>query len=369
MTLSRRAIFGIAALPLLARDAHAVTTNGALLDDASIAHLLTMTSVPGIQLAVLDDWRIADARCLGRLRDDGADASMKSLFQAASLTKPVFAVSVLELARRGAIDLDRPLQTYLPFTADAKARLVTPRHVLAHATGFPNWRGVQDGDLASAFVPGTNFRYSGEGYFVLQRVVEHVTRRTAASWIRELVLQPACMTRTTFDPDDDVAWPHDLSGACMTNRGPGFVAKRRSAGPAKPLETWNDDERRAAAAHAGDPPIADSMIPNMAGSLWSTASDYARFLIHARGYDELRTPATRVKGTLAWSVGWGLEQGDGALLGWQWGDAPGVKSFFALDLDRGRGIVVLTNGQAGAKVYQPLVRGWLGRNLDSLLWV
>src|SRR5262249_61678185 len=77
-------------------------------------------------------------------------------FEAASLSKPVFAYAVLKLVDEGKFDLDKPLNRYLPGNydvgEDARLGKITARHVLSHTTGFPNWRG--DGKLKIHFTPG-----------------------------------------------------------------------------------------------------------------------------------------------------------------------------------------------------------------------
>ena len=76
-----------------------------------------------------------------------------TLFEAASVTKPVFSFAVQRLAERGVIDLDKPLYLYLPYPDieyDERYKLMTARHVLTHRTGFPNWRWMnEDGKLKS----------------------------------------------------------------------------------------------------------------------------------------------------------------------------------------------------------------------------
>jgi CubicO group peptidase (beta-lactamase class C family) len=102
-----------------------------------------------------------------------------TLYEAASITKPVFAFAVQRLAERGVIDLDKPLYLYLPYediAYDDRYKLMTARHVLTHRTGFPNWRSMnEDGKLNLKFTPGTGYGYSGEGFEYLKMVIEKIT--------------------------------------------------------------------------------------------------------------------------------------------------------------------------------------------------
>jgi CubicO group peptidase (beta-lactamase class C family) len=107
----------------------------------------------------------------------GAPVTEDTIFEAASLSKPVFAYGVLKLVEQRKLGLDVPLTTYLPkpyIQDDDRLNKITARIVLSHRTGFPNWRG--DGKpLAIHFTPGERFSNSGEGYIYLQHVVEQIT--------------------------------------------------------------------------------------------------------------------------------------------------------------------------------------------------
>ena len=139
----------------------------------------------------------------------GADTS--TLYQAASLTKQVTAHAALTLSRRGKLDLDRPLVSWVDDLPNPLARTVTPRQVLSHSSGFPNWRYVSEGqplpELVPAFAPGSQYQYSGEGYFYLQRVLEEIAGRGFGEVVRELVFEPFGMKSSTLVWD-----PETLSG-------------------------------------------------------------------------------------------------------------------------------------------------------------
>ena len=93
------------------------------------------------------------------------------------------------LVEEGVIDLDKPLQAYLAkplpdypayadLAGDERYKQITARMVLSHSTGFPNWRQFEpDGRLKFLFAPGARYSYSGEGFALLQMVVEEITGR------------------------------------------------------------------------------------------------------------------------------------------------------------------------------------------------
>ena len=100
-----------------------------------------------------------------------------SIFQAASLSKQAATYAAFALRNAGKLDFDTPLVSYVDDLQDERARTVTARQVLSHSSGFPNWRGPNESKLIPSFLPGSSFQYSGEGFFYLQRVMEHVTGR------------------------------------------------------------------------------------------------------------------------------------------------------------------------------------------------
>ena len=101
-------------------------------------------------------------RRLGRpyAKASAALATPETLFEAASLSKVVLAVAVRDMVREGLIDLDRPVAEHVAFTKDAATRPITPRHLLSHSSGLPDWRDEASEPLTSAFAPGTRFRYA-----------------------------------------------------------------------------------------------------------------------------------------------------------------------------------------------------------------
>ena len=121
-----------------------------------------------------------------------------TIFEAASLSKPVFAYLVLRLADRGEFDLDRPLLEMLEYPRvahDERSKRITARMVLSHGTGLPNWGGER---LTLQFDPGTAYGYSGEGFVFLQKAIERVTGRSLEALARREVFQPLGMTRSSF---------------------------------------------------------------------------------------------------------------------------------------------------------------------------
>lgn len=167
--------------------------------EREIPRLLREGEVPGLSIAVIRDKKIAWTGAFG-VADPASGTPVRpdTVFQAASLTKPVAAYLALRLADRGVLDLDRPLWSILPhpqLEADPRARQITARHVLSHTTGLPNWG---DGKLETRFLPGERFGYSGEGFVWLQKTVEKLTGTPLAELARREVFAPLGMTRSSL---------------------------------------------------------------------------------------------------------------------------------------------------------------------------
>ncbi len=166
--------------------------------------------IPGVSLALIKDGQLVYHKTYGvENAMTGEKVDETSLFEAASITKPVFAFAVQRLAERGEIDLDKPLYLYLPYKDienDERYKLITARHVLTHRTGFPNWRWMnEDGKLNIRFTPGTAYNYSGEGFEYLKMVVEKITGKKVEQVLQEEVIEPIGLYHTFFSKNDSLA--------------------------------------------------------------------------------------------------------------------------------------------------------------------
>lgn len=264
-----------------------------------------------------------------------------SVFQAASLSKPVFAYAVLKLAEQGRIDLDAPVMRYLPqgyrhrvdplkpepaeLAADPRLQAITVRMVLNHTSGLPNWAS---GPLKVVNTPGTTWDYSGEGYVLLQRAVETITGQPLDRFMAEQVFAPSGMQRSSYRWNDTIA----------RHLQPGNKAN------GAPRTTLNMTE-----------PIA-------AFSLYTTASDYARFLVGLSGdaaalKQTIAVPVPADPGLgLDWGLGWGIERHQDDTFIWQWGNNPGYRAFAMISVRTGDGFVMLTNGENGLELAQPMAQ-------------
>lgn len=156
-------------------------------------------------------------------------------FYGASLSKPVFAVMVMQLVEKGILDLDKPLQEYLPkpiydykptkkwhdnyqdLKEDSSYLKITARMCLNHTTGFPNWRWDEpDQKLRVKTLPGSRYSYSGEGLVYLQVVLEHLLNKPLEQMMQENIFRPLKMNNSSYiwqpEFEKDYCFGHNATG-------------------------------------------------------------------------------------------------------------------------------------------------------------
>jgi CubicO group peptidase (beta-lactamase class C family) len=294
--------------------------------DRFIHAYLAYFKVPGLSLAVIKDAKVVYRHGYG-LRNTMTQepVTADTVFEAASMTKPVFAYLVLRLVDRGVLELDTPLYTYFPYddiAHDDRYKLITARMVLTHRTGFPNWRS---GKLDIKFTPGTQVSYSGEGFVYLGKVVEHLTGKTLADLCR-----------------DEVFALLGVENASLV---------------------WNDAVARATATgHGGLAPFEKGKPrePNVAASLHIDAGNYAKFLTAVVGGEGLSAATAKemlrpqVKNPQqeghSWGLGIDIEDAPAGTSYGHGGRNPGFTSRSLMDKERGIGCVLLVNNDDADKI-------------------
>ena len=169
-------------------------------DDARIRSAMETFQVPGVGIAVIEGGEVVWNASYGVSNiETGALINDETLFQAASLTKPLFAYVILRLIDAGIVNFDeRLIETYRPhdLADNPWNEAITVRHVLTHQTGLPNWRPADDEQalLDPAFEPGTGYSYSGEAFHWLQQVCETKTGLGLHALTDQYLFTPAGLT-------------------------------------------------------------------------------------------------------------------------------------------------------------------------------
>ena len=329
----------------------------------TLVERMAFYKVPGVGIAVLHNGVIEWAKGYG-VREAGQPAPVgtDTLFQAASISKPVAAMAALRLVQEGKLSLDedvnRKLTTWkVPENEFTTEQKVTLRRMLTHSAGltvhgFPGYAqgaplptlvqvldGVPPANTAPIRVnvkPGALNRYSGGGFTLIQQMLIDVTGKPFPDFMQETVLGPLGMRRSTCQqPLPEALWrqaasAHDRSGVAIKGR-------------------WNTYPEMAAAG------------------LWTTPSDLARFAIELRnafhGRSErvlsaatARQMLTRQRKDLN-GLGIGLG-GEGKTLSFSHGGANrGFMCYLVAFAESGDGAAIMTNGDRGQALIQEVLRG------------
>ncbi|MEM6381019.1 MAG: serine hydrolase domain-containing protein, partial [Bacteroidota bacterium] len=147
--------------------------------DQFLQDQMEQKQIPGMAIAFINQGQVVHHQTWGYANlEKQIPVDDKTIFEAASLSKSVFAYFVMKYVEAGQLDLDQPLYTYLPYpdiADDERYKKITARMVLSHRSGFPNWRtDYPEKKLFIQFEPGTDFHYSGEGYQYLALVLKEL---------------------------------------------------------------------------------------------------------------------------------------------------------------------------------------------------
>ena len=330
--------------------------------DSVARKLLDTAQLTGLQLSIINDNKIVFANSYGyrnKAKNQLNDTS--TCFYAASLAKPLFAYIVMQLVDEEKIDLDKPLYLYLPkplpeyenyidLKGDDRWKLITARDCLDHTTGFPNWREYNPHDnkkLEIFFTPGTRYAYSGEGIYLLQMVIETITKRHLEDIAREKIFKPFSMGRTSFlwqrTFESDYAAGHDMNGDTLSK----YRSKKENA----------------------------------AGSMETTIADYSRFIamvmqgerLSAKSYQEMFKPQIGINSVrefpsldtstttenknvqLSYGLGWGLFTSSAGKAFFKEGHGDGWVHYVIGFPDKKTALVIMCNDANGESIFKELV--------------
>jgi len=318
------------------------STNEAI--ETDMPRLLAEYKIPSVSIATIKDGQVSWSEAYGE-RKAGAEASPDSLYNIASLTKPISAEIVLRLASEGKLSLDESMDPYWSdpdLKDDLRRKALTPRIALTHQTGFPNWRNSETG-LAFDRDPGTAWGYSGEGYQYVTNFAAAKVKKPFEKLAEDYLFDPIDMTTTSYTGqswfEGRIAVPHDINGSPLA------------------------------------PMVADDY--NAADLVYTTAGEYASFMVSVLN-DEAVSPEIAIQRnqiqismvdmTCSGEKAQSCPQDVGFGLGWQllmFDDGPpvmmhtgkdaGVFTFAFIDRGRKEDAVILTNGENGYKIILPTI--------------
>jgi CubicO group peptidase (beta-lactamase class C family) len=323
-----------------------------------IPPIMSEFKIPGLSAAIIRNGNVIWNKAFG-VKDNRSNepVDIDTVFEAASVTKTVFAYAVMKLCEKGTLVLDEPLTRYLskPFLeSDPRLNLITARHVLSHQTGFQNWRTPEE-PLKINFTPGTDFMYSGEGYYYLQSVVTQLKGKVnpnecgtyeagvkvcatdIGEYMIKNVLAPHAMTSSGYVWNDalgsNAAMPHNTQGEAQPKSHP----------------TATDMARYASA-----------------GGLHTTAKDFSRFIIglftpkendayrlNNKSLAEMFRPQVKLRedqkidGASSWALGWAVQERKNGNIVLHSGGQSGFRSLTMVSIEKKSGFVMLTNGDNG----------------------
>jgi len=318
--------------------------------EAHAAEWLKKSDVPSVAVAYIKDRKVAWTAVYGE-QSPGVQATGKTLYNMASLTKPVTAETVLREASAGRLSLDESMSPYWldpDIKDDPWSKLLTPRLCLSHQTGFANWRRMTGGVLKMRWEPGTQTGYSGEGYNYVGRFTEKKLAKPFDALAREMVFDPIGMKETSYTAKE---W---YAGRLAVPHGP-----------------------------KGEEPIDQVATTwNGADLVRTTIGDYAKFVVsvmHDEGLTKeiaaQRATMTRdqVKPedlakvckkagevgpctiTAGMGLGWQVETVNGVKILNHSGSDWGVHTFAMFVPSQGIGVIVFTNGENGNEVIRKVV--------------
>ncbi len=327
----------------------------------TILERMAFYNVPGVSVALFDHGQIVWTRAYGF-----ADITSKkpvtpdTLFQAGSISKPVSALGALRLVQDGKLSLDEDINIKLrtwkvPETGFPDMGRVTVRRILSHSAGLTvsSFLGYSSGENIPSVVqilngetpannppirvevaPGTQWRYSGGGFVVLQTLMSDVTGRRFTEIMRELVLDPAGMTHSTFDQP---------------------FTKKRAVETTTPYHANGDPIK-------GGPHIYPEMA---AAGLWTTPSDLARMAMEVQ--EEYMGKSSKIlRQSMAqqmlsdqignWGLGFALQEPGHPAHFFHGGGTAGYACYLDGYTDTGQGFAIMTNSDGAGRLIEEVFR-------------
>lgn len=300
---------------------------------------MSRQTIPGLSIAIGAGAEVLWTAGFG-MSDIENNVPVKALtqYRTGSIAKPITAVAVMQLAEAGKIDLDAPVQRYVP-SFPQKQWTITIRQLLSHLGGIRHYNTPDETNVTRHYrdllpalrmfqsdplvaEPGTQYSYSTYGYVLLGAALEQVASQRYMEYVRQKILRPTGMDRTR---DDHVF-------AIIPNRARGYVLN--SAGQ---LQNCS---------------LADTSYKIPGGGMISTAEDIVRFGLAVRAGTLCRPASVAAMFTpqklrdgkpTGYGLGWSIAQVDGRRVVRHTGGQQGTSTILAMDPREGLAVAIMTN--------------------------
>jgi len=348
--------------------------------DYTIESLVKLARVQGLAIAIFNNKQPVYQNIVGY-----KDFQKKSIWTdstnvyGASLSKAVFSVLVMKLVEDKVIDLDTPLESYLPkkiyeykpltrwhdnysdLKTDSLYHKITARMCLAHTSGFANWRFFEsDQKLKVNGIPGTKYGYSGEGFVYLQVVLEKITGKGLEELAQEIIFEPLQMKNSSYEWqtrfEKDFAYGHLKNG-----------------------NTYDKDIDNE---------------PRGGSTLETTAGDYIKFLtavlnqeiLSKASYDEIFKPQIRIHSLkqfgpdakvttdkydevdLSYGLGWGYLKTPYGKGVFKEGHGDGFQHYSILFPEKNIGVLLISNSDNAESIFKKLLEITIGDEYTPWEW-
>ncbi|MGK2860810.1 MAG: serine hydrolase domain-containing protein [Chitinophagaceae bacterium] len=297
----------------------------------------------------------------------------------ASLSKAVFAVLVMKLVEEKVLDLDKPLESYLPrpvyeytpatrwhddysnLRSDTLYKKITARMCLSHTSGFPNWRWIEeDQKLRVKFEPGSRYAYSGEGLVYLQVVLEKMLGKPLETLMQEKIFTPLGMHRSAYSwkPqfEDNYALGHNTDGKLYDKD------KDNEPRSASTLETTLDDYTLFTEA------VLNHKILKRASSKAMFSPQIKIRSLQQFGPMRLKDSTLNDGISLSAGLGWLLLKSPYGLGAFKEGHGDGFQHYSILFPESGTGIIIMTNSDNGESIFKELLDYSIGDKFTPWRW-
>lgn len=324
--------------------------------DSVIRKVADSVHMPGVSLAFISKGKVVYLKQYGYANIEAKQkVNRRTIFEACSMSKPVFAYFVMKMADKKVIQLDTPLYQYLAYPElayDERYKLITARMVLCHSTGLPNWVSMDPPDSSLhlppgtpylKFIPGTGFSYSGTAYQYLVRIMCSLLKTDElhlADFVDKEVCKPLGMQHARF------GWNS-------------YIALYKATG----YEQENDNGINLPT------PASKYESFNAAGGLVTDAAEYAYFLIgllngtglSAASHAQMLSPQSKT-GDMHWGLGIAIKDTPFGIQYLHSGDNGNFKSYCMIYKDSGSGFVLLTNGNRMSDLRDGLLQLFAEKN-------